>query len=429
MNTKSMRATSRLIAVVLLVASGLFSGTSAQAAAFTQDDLYDPAKINAIEFTIPTASVNALSNKATAKLYTAASVKVISGGYTMGPIQIGLRLKGSTSLELLNQNPSFKVSFNWKTLKGQRLLGLKSLTLNAMTQDGSKIHEFGAYKLFNSMNVPAPRTGWATVKVNGVDRGLYVNVESYDDIFLSTRFKDTSLHLYEAQAFNDLKRGNADGLKETGHYIVKEGWGAAPNKNDLQKLIDAANVSNSATWWKTLATVSDRSELVRMWAVENFVGHWDGYSGPIINNHFLRSNVAGKFVMMPWGTDQTFGENRQTDFIATPIIGDDYWFAMDKPQVGFPWVQQVFKKSVLDRGMLFRKCLTYAPCKTEYLLQLKAVSAKATSIKLTSLMKNASTLIAPYTSAANKREQVRVQAWVVKQQARVAALLKLNKIK
>ena len=429
MNTKSMRVASRLIAVVLLVASGIFTGTSAQAVGLTQADIYNPAKINTIEFTIPSASVSALNNKATAKLYTAASVKVTSGGTSMGPVQIGLRLKGSTSLELLDQNPSFKISFNWKTLKGQRFLGLKGMTLNAMTQDGSKIHEYAAYKMFNAMNVAAPRTGWATVKVNGVDRGLYVNVESYDDIFLSTRFTDTSLHLYEGQAFNDLRPGNADGLKDTGRYLVKEGWGAAPNKNDLQKLINVANIANTTTWWKTLPTVADRSELVRMWAVENFVGHWDGYSGPIINNHFLRSNVAGKFVMMPWGTDQTFGENRQTDFIPNPIIGDDYWFAMDKPQVGFPWVQQVFKKSVLDRGMLFRKCLTYAPCKTEYLLQLKAVSAKATSIRLTTAMKNTSTLIAPYTNAAVKKEQVRVQAWVVKQQARVAALLKLNKIK
>ena len=101
MNTKSMRVTSRLIAVVLLVASGIFTGTSAQAVGLTQADIYNPAKINTIEFTIPSASVSALNNKATAKLYTAASVKVTSGGTSMGPVQIGLRLKGSTSLELL----------------------------------------------------------------------------------------------------------------------------------------------------------------------------------------------------------------------------------------------------------------------------------------------------------------------------------------
>ena len=407
----------------------MFAGSAAHAAGMTQADLYNPAKINSIAFTIPTASANSLNNQVTAKTYVAASVTVTSGSFSIGPVQIGLRLKGSTSLELLNQTPSFKLQFNWSALKGQRFLGLKNMTLNAMTQDGSKLHEFASYKLFNAMNVQAPRTGWATVKVNGVDRGLYANIETYDDIFLDSRFTDTSLHLYEGQALNDLKSGNADGTKNTGRFFVKEGWGAAPNKNDLQSLIDVANISSPATWWARLASVSDRSQLIRMWAVENFVGQWDGYSGPLENNYFLRSNTSGKFVMMPWGTDQTFGENRQTDFIPKPIFGDDYFFAMDKPQVGFPWIKGSFNKTVMDRGMLFRSCLAYKPCKTEYLTDLKLVSAKATNIKLVSAMKTASTLIAQYSNPANKKEQVRVQSWVAKQQAKVAALLKTYKIK
>ena len=424
MNKLSLRAVTRLVTVALLATAGLFSGTSAQAAAFTQADLYNPTKITAISMSIPSASETALNTVATAKTYTAASVTITAAGYTMGPIQVGIRLKGSTSLELLNNTPSFKVAFNWGPNKGQRLLGLKNMTLNAMTQDGSKLHEYSAYKLFNAMNVPAPRTGWVNLSINGANRGLYVNIETVDDIFLASRFKDTTQHLYEAVALNDLKPGNADGTKSTGKYLVKEGWGAAPNKNDLQTLIGAANTASQASWWSKLATVTDRAELIRMWAVENFVGHWDGYSGPIINNHFLRSNLSGKFSMLPWGTDQTFGENRQTQ-----TVGDDYFFAMDKPQVGFPWVRQAFKKDVMDRGLLFRKCLAYKVCKTEYLLQLKAVSAKATSIKLVTLMKTASTLIGPYVNAGVAAEQKRTQAWVTKQQLKVAALLKANGVK
>jgi spore coat protein CotH len=67
---------------------------------------------------------------------------------------------------------------------------MKRLTLNAMTQDTSKIHEYGAYALFNAMGVPASKTGWARVYVNGVDRGLYLNVEQPDEVFASKRFKD-----------------------------------------------------------------------------------------------------------------------------------------------------------------------------------------------------------------------------------------------
>lgn len=424
-----MRATSRIVTVALLAVTALFAGSGAQASGMTQADIYNPTRINAVELTIPQASVDALNNKNTARNYTAASFKFTANGSSIGPVQIGLRLKGSTSMELLNQRPSFKVSFNWSSLKGQRFLGLKNMTLNAMTQDGSKLHEYAAYKLFNAMSVPASRTGWATLKVNGVDRGLYINVETIDDIFLDSRYKDVTQHLYEGVAFKDLKPGNNDGAKDTGAYLVKEGWGTTPNKNDLGALISKANISNQASWWSNLAKVTDRSELIREWAVENFVGHWDGYSGPIINNHFWRSNTLGKFTLIPWGTDQTFGENRQTDFIPNPVYGDDYFFAMDKPQVGFPWAQQVFKKSVLDRGMLFRKCLAYKPCKQEYLIQLKAVSAKATSLRLTTNLRTTATLLAPYSDSATKAEQTRMMSWITKQQAKVAALLRANGIK
>jgi hypothetical protein len=55
-----------------------------------------------------------------------------------------------------------------------------------------------------------------------------------------------------------------------------------------------------------LDKVADRSQFVREWATETFIGHWDGYGHWVINNYFLHSDKKGKFTMMPWGTDQTF---------------------------------------------------------------------------------------------------------------------------
>lgn len=415
----------RFTAFVFILASFLIPTAPANAAALNQAALFNPAVVNVIELNVPDASHTALSNSSTAKQYTAASFTFRSGGQSIGPIQTGIRLKGSTSLEMIDAHPSFKIAFNWKLLKGNRFLGLKNLTLNAMTQDGSKLHEFGAYKLFNLMGVPASRTGWAELKINGVSKGLYISIESVDDIFLATRYRDITQHLYEGIALNDLKPGNNDGAELTGHYPVKEGWkGPAKNKNDLGKLISAANYSSGAKWWAKLGTVTDRNELLGMFAVENFLGHWDGYSGPLQNNHFLRSSQQNKFTMIPWGTDQTFGENRQTSALL-----DDYFMPLDKPTAGFPWVQQAFHKDSMPRGLLFSKCLAYTVCKTAYLQKLKAVAAKITSAKFVAALKSASTLIANYSPQDVKDEQNRVQQWVGKQQARVTAVLKANKIR
>jgi len=414
----------RALTVALAITLGLFSPTQANAISLTQADIFNPAKVTTIALQIPDASANSLNNRRTAKNYVAATFQFTSSGLSIGPIDIGIRMKGSTSLDTLSGQPSFKVAFNWKLLKGNRFLGLKNLTLNAMTQDGSKLHEYGAYKLFNLMGVPAPRTGWTNLRINGTSRGLYLSLESVDDIFLNSKFRDVTQHLYEGVALNDLKPGKANGGENDGGYLVKEGWAARQNKDDLQKLINAANYSSGSAWWTKLGTVMDRTALLKLLAVENFTGHWDGYSGPLQNNHFLRSNILGKFTMLPWGTDQTFGENR-----ATATLLDDYFVPLDKPTAGFPWVQQAFKKDTMPRGLLFTKCLAYKTCKVEYLKQLKAVSAKVTSAKFVASMNSAATAIAAYSPADVKAEQVRVQAWIGKQQSRVTAVLKANGVR
>jgi spore coat protein CotH len=424
MMAKTRMWLSRAISVLVALSTISLGASPASAAALAQADIFSTTVINAIELQIPDASATSLNNQNTAKNYVAATFKFSANGQSIGPINVGIRMKGSTSLSTLDRTPSFKIAFNWKLLKGNRFLGLKNLTLNAMTQDESKLHEFGSYKLFNLMGVPAPRTGWTDLKINGTAKGLYLSVESVDDIFLGTKYKDVTQHLYEGIALNDLKPGYNDGAKETGRYLVKEGWADTPNKNDLGKLISAANYSSGAKWYAKLATVTDRTELLKMFAVENFIGHWDGYTGPLQNNHFFRSNILGKFTIIPWGADQTFGENRQTR-----VLLDDYFIPLDKPTAGFPWVQQSFKKDTMPRGMLFVKCLAYSVCKKDYLIQLKAVSAKVTSSKFVTAMKSASTVISSRTSQPMKNEQVRVQSWIGKQQTRVASVLKANGIR
>jgi spore coat protein CotH len=299
------------------------------------------------------------------------------------------------------------------------------MTLNAMQQDGSKLHEFGAYALFNAMGLPASKTGWARVYINGVDKGLYLNVETIDDIFISKRFKDNTQHLYEGVALKDFKPGNADGDKNSGSFLVDEGWKKVPNKNDLNTMINALNTSDNAKWWARLNTYWNRAELINHMAVENFLGHWDGYSGPIINNYFVRSNAAGKFSMIPWGLDQTFGENRNPK-----LKGLTYSFSMLAPKVGFPWISEMpGKPKTMDRGLLYQRCIAYTTCKVAYLKALKAVSAKATSMKLVSKMKAAAALTKDLRTGLVAAVTTNTYQFVTNQQAAVTKLLKANGIK
>jgi len=184
-----------------------------------------------------------------------------------------------------------------------------------------------------------------------------------------------------------------------------------------------------ADWYKGMATATNRTLLIRSFAVENFLSHWDSYSGPLKNNYFLRSNTKGQFTYIPWGTDQTFGENRKTD-----TLGDTFSVPLLATTSAHPYDS---RKSY--RGKAYVMCIQYSVCKKAYLLELKAVSAKATGMKLATQMKAVANVINPVLAIQFKNnpskmtlalnEQTRSISYIAKRQSEVAALLKSNGIK
>ena len=79
------------------------------------------------------------------------------------------------------------------------------------------IHETLGYEVLRAAGVAAPRTGFAYVRVNGQGYGLYLNLETYDDVSMERLFESTQ-HLYEADDYGvDVMPGGA------GAYEVEEG--------------------------------------------------------------------------------------------------------------------------------------------------------------------------------------------------------------
>jgi hypothetical protein len=88
--------------------------------------------------------------------------------------------------------------------------------------------------------------------------------------------------------------------------------GKESNKSDLKALVDAVN-EPTPSFSSAVGPFADLAEMTRMWAAEKFAGHWDGYSGRAgekqPNNYYLYSDAAGRFQMLPWGTDETWREH------------------------------------------------------------------------------------------------------------------------
>lgn len=272
---------------------------------------------------------------------------------------VGIRLKGGagSARPIKTGKSGLKVRFD-EFVKGQLFFGLKRLTLNNMIQDPSMVHETLSYELFRALDLPASRTGYAFVSLNSEKYGLFLNLETLDKISLPHWFASTQ-HLYEA---------DAPGTDVTPGDVFEVDEGDEGDTADLEALIAAAN-DTEGDWSDGMAATADLAEMTRMWAVERFVAHWDGYAGipaPFRpNNYYLHSDAAGIFQMMPWGTDQTWER-------------DDLEF--DEPA----------------GGVLFNNCFADASCKTLYVQGLTDVHCAVQGLGQAAHAAQLAAMLGPY---------------------------------
>ena len=420
------------------------------------DSIFDPSQVSATYIDLPQASIEKLNGYKNDQ-YVPAKFRMVYAGKETAQLNVGIRIKGTTTHSRLGNTwyrPSFKIKFDWaKGYDTQTLFGKRSLTFNAFVQDNSRLHETYAYAAYRAMDVPAPRTGFTTITFEGKDlpnqpkRGLYLVLESEDDEFFADHFQDVTQHVYENNHdVTDFDESKIGGDVQTNTYFdVKQGWKATPNRNDLRAFTKAIN-SSGVTFWNNLDQVADRERLIMLFAVDNFTGNWDTYSGPLKNNFTFRSNQKGKFTFVPWGTDQSFGENlfndpgarvRYPGYRLATKSHDDFFITVDKPYTAYPG-SYIFAYSAglrdmsemenyqIGRGKIFVKCLHYAPCSTLYFQDLQKVSAWAKETKLSSQMSATSELIAPYLSAYQKAESARTIRWTDQQIQRVDAAIARN---
>jgi hypothetical protein len=321
---------SKIGGVRLLVGTALclaIFAAPAAAAEGSADWMYSPGTISEIELTLPAESRKALEEHPESKEYQRGTFSIAetngapgSAGPFSIPIEVGIRLKGSLgSLRTLDQKAAFKIKFG-EFVDDQTYLGLKKMTLNNMVQDPSMLHETLAYEAFHALGVPAPNTGYAYLRVDGEDFGLHLNIETLDKVALEKRFGSFASppqHLYEGEYGADVT------TEHEAAFEVDEG--KKSDKSDLGALVTAVNAGPTG-WLERVGAVADLTEMSRMWATEKYIGHWDGYSGETgglqPNNYYLFSDADGMFQMLPWGTDQTWGNHLAFDGSGGVLFND-----------------------------------------------------------------------------------------------------------
>jgi len=247
----------------------------------------------------------------TADPYAFATASAVSfdGEFVM---DAGIRLRGKIgSFRTLSGKPKFKIDFG-EFVDGQELHGLKAMALNNEVVDCSYVREPVAYAVYRDAGVPAPRTGFTHVTVNGEDYGLYVAVEVPDGRFLADRLPgDDDGQLYDGKYayYEDGSYTLLDfDLGVDSLYQLEEG---EDNGNqdifEMTASIEAASASGS--FGAGLDGAVDWDEIHANFAVEQWLGHIDGYAMNRNNYRVYFRPSDGKMIIMPWDLDYAFLED------------------------------------------------------------------------------------------------------------------------
>lgn len=310
-------------------------GEENQPAPLTPDDWFADPIIRLIEITMSEEARSVLL--ATPRTDVEVLLAVPDEG--VEPMRVMLRLKGRIgSFRPIDQKAGFRIDIN-DLVPGQRLFGLKQLTLNNMVQDRSLVHEFAAYELFRALGLAAPRITYAEVMVNDELYGLYASIEGYDDIALAPWFETTN-HLYELKYGEDLYTSQV--------YTIDMDEGDPSDRSDLRRMAELVESVGVDALYEASLDLVDWPYVARVMAVETWIDHWDGYARTR-NNYFFHFDGDEILRLLPWGTDQTFVSRG-------PIFE--------------------------GRGFLFNACLAHTDCATVYYEALMEVGRAVTDIDL-----------------------------------------------
>jgi len=217
---------------------------------------------------------------------------------------VGIRLRGNTSLT--SGKKSFKVDFNVYQ-PGFKWNDLKSLNLNGEHNDVSIMRSRTCQEMLRWSGLPAPRTSYVEVYINSEYKGLYINVEHFDDQFIEARFvNDDTGNLYKAKWGADMTYQGSSQAPYHSLYELKTNE-ALDDFSGLVHFLDVLNNSSNAEFPCAIQEVLDVELFLNSLAFQILVGQWDGYAFNKNNYYLYQRPSDGKFVFLEYDLDNTFG--------------------------------------------------------------------------------------------------------------------------
>ena len=281
---------------------------------------------------------------------------------------VGIRPKGNSSLNqvtaLKSERYSLRLKFD-EYVTDQTCFGLDSFVLNNMITDNSYMKEYLSYDLMKDIGIQTPYFGYATIKVNSVNSGLYLAVETYGKSYETRINGNTSGKMYNVKSMdmakndknqnpeapqappqenNDQKKrnqppgGNSPMMqRETkGGDLKYTDDDISSYSNIFDNVVGKATNSDFKKIIKALKNLSEGNDLEKYFDIDStlkylaahtFVVNLDSYSSSMAQNYYLYE-YKSKITVLPWDYNMAWGGFQSKDSssvvnfpIDTPVSG------------------------------------------------------------------------------------------------------------
>lgn len=276
-----------------------------------EEYLFDDTHVSEIYIALPQDSLQVMIDNLENDRYTQARFIFKDGTHTDTVQQVGLRLRGNTSLS--SQKKSFKISFN-EFVPGREYQGVRKLNLLGLHNDPTMIREKLYYEVWAKTGMLERRTSFVKVFINGEYRGLYTNSEELDKQWLKRMYDDPDGNLYKCTYPANLAflGPDVEPYKAIMNNPEERAYDLKTNEEyddytRLVLLIWYINLPITADYKDNLSQVLNVRSVLMAYATDVATGNWDDYFYNK-NNYFLYDNpTTGRFDFMPYDTDNTFG--------------------------------------------------------------------------------------------------------------------------
>lgn len=197
-----------------------------------------------------------------------------------------------------------KKSYLIRFVKPKLFFGASEIHLNAEYKDPSLIRNKLSFDFFHDLGVLSPDTKHITLKRNGYNKGVFLQLESVDDQFLKNRGLPPGSIYYAVNNdanFSMIKNGKPKDSLLSGY---QRKCGDKSDDQFLEELITKINTVPLSEFPTEIPRIIDVEKILLWFAGAVCTMNNDGFKH---NYSLYRNSENGLWEIMPWDYDATWG--------------------------------------------------------------------------------------------------------------------------